>query len=1307
MKKLLMFLAAWSCLSGPLQAKNDPVTLEKMTPLVGRNCVINQIDKELVDVIGLESSLGNLVDTNVDNYASLSGLAGVDVAYHQIVSVKDVKYVYEGGQEAGFVIQSASEGTNLLTVDVLKLFVIETYLNGEKQEGSVYQEGESGLLDLNLITIASNGQTKVSIRTTKPFDEVRLAVSGVNVEAFKSLKLYYAYVGENPIHPITQTRFYPNASVLGHRLNGIGNEWTTAIWNWPDQKEKLVGIGSEDKGVGFGTLSSLLTEPRVTVDAGETIPANTEVGFLIESGSVLAINILNNTILTTYDASGEEVESKKIVSVLGLSAVSGSRTTVSMVTTKPCQSVKIQFGGLNVDVGGTKIFYAYTRDANIYVDTECDLKLSANASVCSQESYQLSGVDGIMWSIHSQPAGANATVSAKGLVEGMSKPGEYVIKAQKGNCEDFVTINNSPTSPISSECNRPIVGENIMPFSPPGGGCLLCLSPEYEDFGNVVDEDLTNYIEYTKGLDLLSNTSIYGVQKMDGIYPASESNPIRVGFIMQATDQFLTADVLKFFTIKTYLGEKLQESSPIDENDAVGANLIGGTSNQMRYSFVATKPFDKVSIWTAGVLSLNLSKYRIYYAFEEPASSDCMAQYTSGGCLSLLSSRQGATINYERSGFGGIANVGAFMRNLANLLDGDMTTFAYINKVAGVAANTTLSIKTDKVFEDGYQTGFVVEEQTWLGNVDLLRLLRVKTYLNGIATGDESIKPEVLSLDLIGSYGKSLVAITPTKPFDEIQLDMGGLVDALVELKVYGAFVQPDTDGDGIPDCMDKNPCGEELIPSTTGVYCVGDQVKVSFSGGNPQGDYTLQIGNASYPFTDGYVEFQAETSGQFKCDILMDGEEVYTNLPITIHPLETQWTGAISTDWNEWGNWTKGTPYICTNVIIPSVENLETGNGVNYPILEEGLSYYCNGIHFAPGAEVIRQDLLMYTKAWVELKVLPQRQYMVSIPLKETYAGDIFIGWDEDSTEVLPYESREPFTSLKGHVKRQNPSVTSRDWNVRWMVNATDKLLASGFTMLANNGTVFDSATPFIFRFGKEDLEYQRYTADGSFEDGTIRIDRDGANVGKFIWDKEGEIDKFPYRDTLNINSGKYFVVGNPFMAHLSVSKLIAKINENGGIVQPYVKVYDGNPDNSTVLPTRPMVTLDATDTNAKIAPMEAFFLESINNSTRQLIVPFTPDMMAHGDYSVAEPALPKARSAETNEAGISLVDIKAYAKNGEAVISSSETITKVEVVTIAGQVLLAKRPNSTECRMALGEGVNIVKVTTGNGTQNFKLVK
>lgn len=812
MKKICFLLMAFFCLFGSLRAAE--VVPEKLTPLVGKNCVINQIDKSLVDAVGMESALANLLDSNTDNYASLSGLAGIDVAYHQIISIKDIANDYSGKDlEAGFVIQSVSDGTNLLTADVLKMFVVETYLDGEKQESSVMEGSESGLLDLNLITIAADGKTKVSIRTTKPFDEVRLAVAGVNVEAFKQMRLYYAFVGANELKPITKTFHYESASVHGHRTNGLASEWTSAMWNWPDQKERLVGKNSEADGVGFGLISGLLTDPHVTINAGETIPANTEIGFMVESGSVLAIELFNNTVLTTYDENDNEVESKKIVSVLGLSALSGGKSTVSMVTTKPCQQIKIQFGGLNIDLGGTKIFYAFTRSADVEVEDDCDLKLSADVAVCSQYSYQLSGIDGIKWSIISQPDGANATVSSTGLVENMTVQGEYIIQAEKGNCMDQVIINNKPTG-ISYECNRPIVGNGVEPFTPKGGGCLLCISPDLDPDKafNVVDEDLTNYIEYTKGLDLLSNTSIYGVQSPT-IYDASEENPRRVGFVMQATDQFLSADLLKFFVIKTYLNGELQESSPVDENDAVTADLIGNKDNQMRFSFVATKPFNQVSIWTAGVLSLNISKYRIYYAFEEPATSTCLNQFSSAACLTMLSATQhGASINYGRTGFGGVANVGATMRNLCNVIDGDMTTSAYIGKVAGVAANTSLSIKTNRVFEHGYQAGFVIKEQTFVGNVDLLRGLRIRTYLNGVATGDEDIAPEVLSLDLIGGSGKSLITVTPTKPFDEIQLDMGGLVDALVELQVFGAFVQSDTDGDGTPDCLDKNPCGTQLV---------------------------------------------------------------------------------------------------------------------------------------------------------------------------------------------------------------------------------------------------------------------------------------------------------------------------------------------------------------------------------------------------------------------------------------------------------------------------------------------------------------
>lgn len=1311
MKKFFFFVAALFCLLGELRAQDLPEKPHEMTALVGRSCVINQLDKDLVDVFGNISSLGNLVDTNTDNYVSLSGLAGVELAFHPIISVKDVEHCYGGegtNLETGFVLQSVSNGTNLLTADVLKMFVIETYLNGEKQESSVYDSGESGLLDLNLITVSSDGKTKVSIRTNKVFDEVRLAVAGVNVEAFKQLKLYYAYVGENEMRPITQTHYYPNASVHGHKTDGLASKWTSAMWNWPKQKEKLVGKNSESDGVGFGTISGLLTDPHVTINAGETIPANTEIGFMVESGSVLAIELFNNTVLTTYDENDNEVESQKIVSVLGLSALGGGKSTVSMVTTKPCQQIKIQFGGLNIDLGGTKIFYAYTRDAKVKTSEQCDLKLSADIAVCGQSSVQLHGVSGITWSIKECPEGTNPTVSSTGLVENMTKAGVYVIQAQKGNCIDYITINNSPSSQISYECNRPIVGNNVEPYAPAGGGCLLCLSPELDDNSrNVVDEDLTNYIEYTKGLDLLSNTSIYGVQKLDGEFYASEAEPRRVGFVMQATDQFLTADLLKFFVIKTYLGDKLQESSPIEQNDAVDANLIGGMGNQMRYSFVATKPFNKVTLWTAGVLSLHLSKFRIYYAFEEPAQSDCMSQYSSSACISLLSAQNGATINYERTGFNGVANVGASMRNLANVVDGEMDTYAFINKTAGVAANTTLSVKANQIFEHGYQAGFVVEEQTWVGNVDLLRSLKIKTYLNGVETGDESIKPEVLSLDLIGSYGKSLIAITPTRPFDEIVLDMGGLVDALVELKVYGAFVQPDTDGDGIPDCMDKNPCGEEIIVNDPDPCCIGNRVEVYMSGGKGNAEYALQIDGKTYPFVNGTASFEAEKVGVFNCSLLENGIEVYTNIIVSIHPLQTRWTGAVSSDWNDWNNWTEGKPHSCTNVIIPSLDSLETLNGVHYPILEEGKSYCCSGIHFAPGAEVIRHDLLTYEKAWVELKVLPERQYLVSVPLKETYSGDIFIGYGNNPEEVLPYESRPLFSTLLGNVRRVSPTVNSRSWNGRWGTNSNaDVALTSGFSVKASIGQSAEAPSHYIFRFGKEDLSYQRYTIDGALLEDSVAIPRNDGNLGRFIFERTDNQEVFPYRDTLEIKSGSNFLVGNPFMAHLNVSKFIEALNANETLVQPYVKVYDGNSENSTVNPTGAMVKLEASNSNAMIAPMEAFFIESVSNKTRQIIIPFTPDMMVHGDYTTAKQSAPQTKSKTSGSTGISLSNIKAYAKDGEAVISASETIKSVQIVTAAGQVLASKQPNSMEVRMPLGQGMNIVKVQTENNVQIIKLI-
>lgn len=1303
MKKICFLLMAFFCLFGSMRAAE--VVPEKLTPLVGKNCVINQIDKSLVDAVGMESALANLLDSNTDNYASLSGLAGIDVAYHQIISIKDIANDYSGKDlEAGFVIQSVSDGTNLLTADVLKMFVVETYLDGEKQESSVMEGTESGLLDLNLITIASDGKTKVSIRTTKPFDEVCLAVAGVNVEAFKQMRLYYAFVGANELKPITQTLHYPNASVHGHRTNGLASEWTSAMWNWPNQKEKLVGKNSESDGVGFGLVSGLLTDPHVTINAGETIPANTEIGFLVESGSVLAIELFNNTVLTTYDENDNEVESKKIVSVLGLSALSGGKSTVSMVTSKPCQQIKIKFGGLNIDLGGTKIYYAYTRSADVDVDDDCDLKLSADVAVCSQNSYQLSGVDGIKWSIISQPDGANATVSSTGLVENMTVQGEYIIQAEKGNCMDQVIINNKPTG-ISYECNRPIVGNGVEPFTPKGGGCLLCISPDLDPDKafNVVDEDLTNYIEYTKGLDLLSNTSIYGVQSPT-IYEASEENPRRVGFVMQATDQFLSADLLKFFVIKTYLNGELQESSPVDENDAVTADLIGNKDNQMRFSFVATKPFNQVSIWTAGILSLNISKYRIYYAFEEPATSTCLSQFSSAACLTMLSATQhGASINYGRTGFGGVANVGATMRNLSNVIDGDMTTSAYIGKVAGVAANTSLSIKTNRIFEHGYQAGFVIKEQTFVGNVDLLRGLRIRTYLNGVATGDEDIVPEVLSLDLIGGSGKSLITVTPTKPFDEIQLDMGGLVDALVELQVFGAFVQSDTDGDGTPDCLDKNPCGTQLVVLDADVPCGATHAEIEIAGCDPEKQYTLFDGKNEYVFIDGKVSFDI-TPGYYNCTIREEGIDVYQNLIIEVHPDYTIWKGTNSSDWNDWGNWSNGVPGACTNVLIPSKDSLDTSNGIHYPILERGIGIYeCDGIYLKPGAELVNQNLLTYNKAWVALNIYPERVNMVSVPLKESFSGDFFAYKKSGSKEPLQQDYKNPLLgdTLIGNVNRSVPFIITSIWEDGWKQIRTilDHKIntAEGIAVNSVKNQYVNTSEPLEIIFGKEDSLYKKVNNAGIELSGTIVIPRDMSKVGKFTYDA----------DTLQSTiTGKAeqtrYLLGNPFVSHLNVAAFLSN-SHNSSVLKPFIKVNNNMAGNLEV-DYEKLTEISANDLSAKVALTQSFFVEALQ-PTKELTIVFTPDMMTTGDYMEQQPA-PQTKSKASGSTGISLSNIKAYAKDGEAVISASETIRSVQIVTAAGQVLASKQPNSTEVRMPLGQGMNIVKVQTENDVQTFKLM-
>jgi len=95
----------------------------------------------------------------------------------------------------------------------------------------------------------------------------------------------------------------------------------------------------------------------------------------------------------------------------------------------------------------------------------------------------------------------------------------------------------------------------------------------------------------------------------------------------------------------------------------------------------------------------------------------------------------------------------------------------------------------------------------------------------------------------------------------------------------------------------------------------------------------------------------------------------------------------AANSSWNTAGNWIGGVPKPISDVIIRKADN--------YPILTSLADV--STILFDPGAELGRQDLLTYGKAFVEYdfgdNTRSDRYRMLSVPLMEAYPGDFTFG--------------------------------------------------------------------------------------------------------------------------------------------------------------------------------------------------------------------------------------------------------------------------------------------------------------------------
>lgn len=1195
--------------------------------LTAPECVINQIVKE-IGVIDGSGNINNLLDENITNYATFAGAINATVIASPILTVKDTKHTYASGTVAGFSIVS-SGGGSLLSLDLIKAATILLYKGGQLKATIPVREGQSaGVLSLNLINIAGSDEvtSNLSVVSTVDFDEFGLQYTGgVNADVVKTLRIRYAFVGDPVQKTLTKNNFPSVATdnLLNLDKNVIDNDLTNYYIYTP-----LLSIGYSK---------------AVKIDAGQVIKAGNDIGFLYKEVNILNLSVAQSTAIRLYDASNKQVAEYIFnTNVLGLAVGTGGMTDISIPATVDFRYAELGFySAISVSLGSKNIYYGYTREKPTVIHHHI-YNISAGAEICdSQTTYQLTGTD-ITWSLVSQPAGANAQVTKAGTVTGMSVNGPYIFRATPtdGCPPKDVTIQKGIVpAVIDPGCNNVLSAgpDNVELCSNTDHGVtgsLISIS-NLQNKERIIDGNENSYAEYVGGLSLASNLHLVGVKKKTGTFNAA-GDIKRVGFMVQTAEEGLGLNALQFFSIRLYKDGQTEPvyNSLIDNSNAISVGLIGSSQNdKMRFSIEvpAGIDFNEISLWTSGLLQLNLSSLRIYYAFTD-VNDDCFS-YTDPAdmCSTTLISAEGtgASFNYDATGVSGLASVTSVMTNLSGIIDGSTQTSAVITGVK-LASQTEIAVKTGRVFGRTNQLGIIMDSKTYLAGVGVGSFLTVQTYYKGVATGDEFTNWEVLGADVIGYGDKSYLMMNPKTDFDEVRLIFTKIAGVLDGTNIYGLFVRNDNDEDGIPNCMDDTSCSDDLAGIVIDEICQNSPLHITGKGTN-NGTYsyyweyqgnkiegTFKVGiDGSFDIT---TTASATQPGKFTLSFYGEGETtgIYDrfikSVPFIVHPLQTTWKiNPINQNWNEWLNWSDGTPYCCTDVIIP------TGAAL-YPVLTDAAENCCRYIHFEPASEVVNTHNLTYTRAWVDMTLAPNRYYMLSAPLKSMYTGDMFIPVSSTEAAHFPVLDAASYPD-----NRFNPRIYQRLWEKKapgkLYDNSSTQLaiattqwsrhfnsvaynygLGTGVSVWVDNGT--SQAGSYTFRFPKVHSAYKYY--DEYSQGGTtVSENIDRTNAGRFIYEDNNSAITFPL--TINLTTdenSEYFLAGNPFMSHIDVAEFL---NENSATVAS-LKLYDGNSSNSAVEVDGQLLSSNGDFTS--IAPLQSFFIQAKTAGTT-LQIKYTEAML------------------------------------------------------------------------------------------------
>lgn len=281
-----------------------------------------------------------------------------------------------------------------------------------------------------------------------------------------------------------------------------------------------------------------------------------------------------------------------------------------------------------------------------------------------------------------------------------------------------------------------------------------------------------------------------------------------------------------------------------------------------------------------------------------------------------------------------------------------------------------------------------------------------------------------------------------------------------------------------------------------------------------------------------------------------------------------------------------------------------------------------CDQIYFKPGGELLNQCYLIYNKAWVEKQMKPNTWYALTSPLLDTYAGDIYVpaasgrqeseafkpitfsasvnnrvtspvyqrSWDDASAEEVTLGGSYDAYDYAGTgiiFEKQNLNALSAHWS--HVYNQVDRKYQPLEGVAIRMGDKYMvGASEVLLRLPKADTQYAYVSA--SQQQSSLSVNVDKQNAHRLVVNadaQENALGKMSYSLVQLQDGNNYYLVGNPYMATLSMYKFL-KANPSlqssfyvyeDGVLRLYDKL-----DMST--------TTYESKNDVKISPMQSFFV-------------------------------------------------------------------------------------------------------------------